>query len=135
MENYSNQKKHQFKSIKEKLEILDYYHELDANGNPKHTKTEIIKYFSIERKSFNLWLENEQKLRDYSNKKKKTLNSGRNTSFNEYEQSKILEIVKDTLKEKISITYKDVAYILDSLNFESLKNISDIAKYFRIYRF
>ena len=65
----------------------------------------------IERKSFNLWLENEQKLRDVSNKKKKTLNSGRNTSFNEYEQSKILEIVKDTLKEKISITYKDVAYI------------------------
>jgi hypothetical protein len=60
------------------------------------------------------------------------LNSGRNTSFSEYEQKKILEIVKDTLKEKISIAYKDVPYILDSLNFESLKNISDIAKYFRI---
>ena len=60
------------------------------------------------------------------------MNSGRNTSFSEYEQKKILEIVKDTLKEKISIAYKDVPYILDSLNFESLKNISDIAKYFRI---
>lgn len=60
------------------------------------------------------------------------MNSGRNTSFSEYEQNKILEIVKDTLKEKISIAYKDVPYILDSLNFESLKNISDIAKYFRI---
>lgn len=60
------------------------------------------------------------------------MNSGRNTSFSEYEQNKILEIVKDTLKEKISIAYKDVAYILDSLNFESLKNISDIVKYFRI---
>lgn len=59
MENYTNQKKHQFKSIKEKLEILDCYHELDSNGNPKHTKAEIIKYFGIERKSFNLCLENE----------------------------------------------------------------------------
>lgn len=39
------------------------------------------------------------------------------------------------MKEKISITYKDVAYILDSLNFDSLKNISDNAKYFRIYKF
>ena len=60
-----------------------------------------------------------KKLREVSNKKKKTLSSDRNKSFSEYELSKILEIVKYTLKEKISITYKDVAYILDSLNFGS----------------
>ena len=60
-----------------------------------------------------------KKLREVSNKKKKTLSRDRNKSFSEYELSKILEIVKYTLKEKISITYKDVAYILDSLNFGS----------------
>ena len=111
MEKNSNHKKHQFKSIKEKFEILDYYHEVDANGNLKHIKADILTYFKIELKTFNLWLKNEQKLRDESNKNKKNINSGRNTSFSEYEQSKILEIVKDTLKEKIAITYKDFVNI------------------------
>ena len=53
----------------------------------------------------------------------------------EKETNKKLKEDIHALKEKISITYKDVAYILDSLNFESLKNISDISIYFKIYRF
>ena len=48
----------------------------------------------------------EQNLGEVSNKKKKTLKRGRNMSFSEYEQSKKLEIDKDTLKEKISIYFR-----------------------------
>ena len=79
-------KRHHY-TMKEKLEIINYYHAVDEKGNKLHKKSEVLKNI-IDHKSLEYWEKNEIKIKDSDNLNKKTLHRGRPNTFTEEEEEK-----------------------------------------------
>lgn len=126
-------KRHHY-TMKEKLEIINYYHAVDEKGNKLHTKSEILKKYNIDHKSLEYWEKNEIKIKDSDNLNKKTLHKGRPNTFTEEEEKKILFNIEASLSENIPLSYIDATKIIMQLHIDSIKNLDISTIYMRVYR-
>ena len=125
-------KRHHY-TMKEKLEIINYYQAVDEKGNKLHAKSEVLKKYNIDHKPLEYWEKNEIKIKNSDNLNKKTLHRGRPNTFTE-EEKKILFTIEASVSENIPLSYIDAIKIIMQLNIDSIKKLDISTIYMRVYR-
>ena len=123
-------------TISEKITVLRKYHSKDPKTNKDYTKKEICRQYKIDHKTLEEWLLKEELFKNFPNQKsRKSMTTGKKTSFTEEEQNHIINFVESAIANYVPISFLDVTINIDKLNLKTLSGLSLNAKYLRIIRF